>query len=81
MPAHRPTSHPSSILQAWEGSERPSGYRRGSYCSGRWGGTAEAGCLDSVFLTWNRWVAGASPERQARSYWHTSLLEVCSQAQ
>lgn len=81
VPAHRPTSHPSSILQAWEGSERPSGYRRGSYCSGRWGGTAEPGCLDSVFLTWNRWVAGASPERQARSYWHTSLLEVCSQAQ
>ncbi|KAJ1067906.1 hypothetical protein K5549_016560, partial [Capra hircus] len=25
----------------------------------------EPGCLDSVFLTWNRWVAGASPERQA----------------
>lgn len=79
MPAHRPTSHPSSILPSLEVRKTLLVQKGFLHCFLGGGGTGS--WLPGLILTWNRWVAGASPERQARSYWHTSLLEVCSQAQ
>lgn len=77
-----PTSHPSSILQAWEGSEDPPGYRRVLTVLGGGGGTAGLAAWTPVFLTWNTsQVAGASPQRAEQELLAHSLLEVCSQAQ
>ena len=63
--AHRPTSHPSSL----RGVRKTLWLQKGFWVL-FWagGGVRESlAAWTPVFLTWNRWVAGASPERQARS--------------
>lgn len=77
--AHRP--HKSSLKHpsAWEWARRPLATEGVLTVLG--GGVLQrlaAWTLSSSPGTAGGW---SLPERQARSYWHTSLLEVCSQAQ